>query len=124
MSKRFNSTIMAVSKEFEELWNTLFQERVRHDVDTSDECTPNNLSWIEYWKQETNNCDFSAGSPICPSCGKTKPARDFVGAHVIDESNNKYICPTCKDCNSKYKGDNAKAHWFKVKKSLLLSIPR
>lgn len=124
MSKRFNSTIMAVSKEFEELWNMVIQKRVRHDVDTSDECAPNNLSWIDYWKQETNNCDFSAGSPICPSCGKTKPARDFVGAHVIDESNNKYICPTCKDCNSKYKGDNAKAHWFKVKKSLLLSIPR
>ncbi len=110
-------------KEFEEFWEMLSQERsVKHDVNTSDEYPPNNISWLEYWKQKTKNYDFDIGFPKCPSCGKHRVPGDFVGAHVTDESNKKYICQTCDTCNKTYKGDNAKTHWFKVKKTLLLPI--
>ena len=119
---------MTVSKEFMDfetyIKKHLQEEVVNHDVDTSGDCAPNNLSWIDYWKSKTNNRFFATEYPTCPSCRKQVHADEFVGAHVVDVYNNKYICPTCDTCNKTYKGDKAKTYWFKVKKYLLLPITR
>jgi predicted nucleic-acid-binding Zn-ribbon protein len=97
---------------------------VIHSTGTQNESAPNNMSWIDYWqdrkKQEVPS--------MCPCCGK-KPDEDnpMVGAHVeslitlLDSVTSRYITPTCKKCNDKYKG-NHRYHSFEVCKSDLLEL--
>ena len=97
--------------------------KVTHQTETADEKAPNGLTWIEFWKEKKGNKSYLAGDVKCLSCGQIKSCKEFVGAHVVDDKGNSYICPTCDICNKTYKGSKAASHSFRVMKSLLLSYP-
>lgn len=98
---------------------------VKHDVNTSDEKSPDGDGWIHYWERRTQNIIPEE----CPCCKeKTSDRNPMVGAHVIKfvdilkTSPKRYITPTCKECNDKYKEGKA---WkiFSVLPEHLLKSP-
>lgn len=98
---------------------------VRHEIGTSELKTPDGSEWISYWKIKTG-LDIP---PKCPCCGENKGKSEFVGAHVykyIDEAMGcnrpKYITPTCKSCNDKYKNGNSSKKRFEVENEMLLPV--
>ena len=87
--------------------------KVRHAEGT----TTSEDSWLDYWKEHSS---YSVPK-ICPCC--KHESSDIVGAHIIDEQGNLYICPKCRSCNSTYK--NSKLYyWFEVEKRILVDLPK
>ena len=97
--------------------------KVRHYNHRQGYEADNNM--IEYWEEETKI--LRKDLTECPCCGN-KVADDkenyWVGAHVVDENQNRYITPTCNSCNSTYKESRAKEKWFNVRKKHLCQLPR
>lgn len=97
---------------------------VVHENNTSDE-TPDGGSWLDYWKEHTKQ-----SVPIkCPCCGENATDDNpMVGAHVVKVINmtnpqsQKYITPTCRKCNSTYKGVNASTKTFQVQLCYLCEV--
>ena len=94
-------------------------ETVHHMVDSTELEHPDSYStWIDYWESEKE--ELPKGY-VCPSC-KDPAQKDFVGGHVVNDNGDVFICPVCKKCNDKYKGNKAKRHKFTVNKSELLQL--
>lgn len=99
---------------------------VQHSANTQDENAPDNLTWIDFWEKSKGR-----GVPvICPCCGeKTDKDNPMVGAHVeeyilsLDNNTQRYITPTCNNCNVKYKGMK-RYKTFSVDKSDLLALDK
>ena len=97
---------------------------ILHDTGTSDLKAPDGSSWIDFWKKNTKR-DIPK---ICPCCKYPVNKENFVGAHVIhcvdlaEDNSPKYITPTCKSCNDKYKNSFADKHPFDVDEGMLLPV--
>lgn len=98
---------------------------VMHTNNTTSDA-PGGGSWIDYWKDETKQ-----EIPLtCPCCGEeTTDDNPMVGAHVVkwvDRANSpqqKYIVPTCRNCNSKYQGVHIDDTVFSVQENYLCEVP-
>ena len=95
---------------------------VIHAVNTTEE----GHNWLEEWKEAT-----SLEVPTqCPCCDQVTQYSRFVGAHVIlhdelcldDKSRKKFITPTCKSCNDRYKLRNAALKSFLVEDDYLWEL--
>lgn len=80
---------------------------------------------IKHWEEETK---ISRKNLIeCPCCGSRvvgDKENYWVGAHVVDKEQNRYITPTCNSCNSTYKDSKATEKWFSVKQRHLCPLPQ
>lgn len=97
---------------------------VIHDTDTADQCAPNGLPWIGFWKSIKNlECPS-----ICPCCNQRVAEDAWVGAHVIKladyclSDKQQFITPTCRTCNDTYKNSHNIDHPFVVEDEMLLCL--
>ena len=102
--------------------NTQKRILVRHSVKTQNEKAPNNLTWIDFWKESMRR----EVPEICPCCGEN-PNNDnpMVGAHVEKyilslDITPRYITPTCNNCNVTYKGIKHYKPFFVDESDLLI----
>lgn len=89
----------------------------RHKIGSTDD----SVNWKEYWKK---NHRQKQNIPLelyrCPSCLMLKD--DIVGGHIVVDDKT-YIIPVCRECNSKYKGQNAREFAFYVKEEDMVRAP-
>lgn len=79
---------------------------------------------IKHWEEKTEISRENL--KVCPCCGSRvigDKENYWVGAHVVDKEQKRYITPTCNSCNSTYKDSKAKEKWFSVKKDHLCTLP-
>lgn len=81
--------------------------------------TDNTEVWKDFWAENHSSHHFPSEPHICPSCLLQK--NDFVGGHVVINGKT-CIVPVCRECNSKYKGDEADEHAFYVRNEDVLRL--
>lgn len=106
--------------EFNALENAVEVRHYNHrpDYETND-------IMITHWEKETKLSRENLTE--CPCCGNKVVGDEenyWVGAHVVDKKQNRYITPTCNICNSTYKESKATEKWFFVKQRHLCQLPR
>ena len=99
--------------------------KVYHDTGTSELKAPDGSEWIDYWKKQKG----LEIPEICPCCCEETKENEFVGAHVfkyvdyaLGDKKPKFITPTCKSCNDKYKYSKALEKDFDVLEERLLPV--
>ena len=73
-------------------------------------------NWLEYWQTKKSS---KLESYICPSCMKN--STDLVGGHIVTRFGT-FIIPVCRECNSKYQGDNSDNHPFYVNREEMVRV--
>lgn len=84
---------------------------VYHADNTQNLKRKNGESWISYWKRKTQK-EPPKNCPCCDLFVENDEQKYYVGAHVYkmmdmaSPGRQKYIVPTCNDCNSQYSSKN------------------
>lgn len=79
-------------------------------------------SWLQYWSETLGVEIPKSGHVKCDCCGKNRPIKDFVGAHVV-YIDTVYIYPTCNICNSTYKESHIFEGEFMALRKWLCPLP-
>ncbi|MBQ9435495.1 MAG: hypothetical protein IJU33_05140 [Bacteroidales bacterium] len=74
-------------------------------------------SWKDFWLSNKTE-DWPKSGTICDCCREKKET--FVGGHVIDDKEKKYIYPVCDSCNSTYGEGKEESPSFYAQKFLLV----
>ena len=106
---------------FESKKDSKINKNVRHSEKTGDK-NHGKDGWIGYWEKKTGKSRYDREN--CPCCTKKVTEENYwVGAHVETKDGQKFITPTCKECNDTYKEGKADEKWFIVSQDYLCQLP-